>query len=293
MHAAGLEVSTVLHEGFGMSMDLMVQAMKIKVGNPLRKLVLLKLADNASDLGECWPSYQHIADQCEISKRSVMNHIEALCECGLIKKELRTGPKGNSSNVYQLNLRSAGDSPGGSANRSLPGATDSLPGAGDSPGGSAGAAPRISHSFEPVNEPVNEPIKHTGASAIASAPVRSAKQDYSPEFETAWQAYPKRAGGNSKAAAFKAWNARLKDGVKPEVMLAGVKRYAAFARATGSAGTQYVKQAASFFGPDRHFEESWQAPSAPGGGHNSTIARLSGLGRMSDDFGESGENLNF
>ena len=289
MHAAGLEVSTVLHEGFGMSMDLMVQAMKIKVGNPLRKLVLLKLADNASDLGECWPSYQHIADQCEISKRSVMNHIEALCECGLIKKELRTGPKGNSSNVYQLNLRSAGDSPGGSANRSLPGATDSLPGAGDSPGGSAGAAPRISHSFEPVNEP----IKHTGASAIASAPTRSAKQDYSPEFEKAWQAYPKRAGGNSKAAAFKAWNARLKDGVKPEVMLAGVKRYAAFARATGSAGTQYVKQAASFFGPDRHFEESWQAPSAPGGGHNSTIARLSGLGRMSDDFGESGENLNF
>lgn len=293
MHAAGMEVSTVLHEGFGMSMDLMVQAMKIKVGNPLRKLVLLKLADNASDLGECWPSYQHIADQCEISKRSVMNHIEALCECGLIKKELRTGPKGNSSNVYQLNLRSTGDSPGGSANRSLPGAGDSLPGAGDSPGGSAGAAPRISHSFEPVNEPVNEPIKHTGASAIASATARSAKQDYSSEFETAWQAYPKRAGGNSKAAAFKAWNARLKDGVKPEVMLAGVKRYAAYVRATGSAGTQYVKQAASFFGPDRHFEESWQAPSAPGGGHNGTIARLSGLGRMSDDFGESGENLNF
>ncbi|MDQ5184108.1 helix-turn-helix domain-containing protein [Klebsiella variicola subsp. variicola] len=258
-----------------MSMDLMVRAMKIKVGNPLRKLVLLKLADNASDLGECWPSYQHIADQCEISKRSVMNHIQALCECGLIKKELRTGPKGNSSNVYQLNLRSAGYSPGGSA----------------------GAAPRISHSFEPVNEPVNEPvdepIKNTGASAIASAPVRSAKQDYSPEFETAWQAYPKRAGGNSKSGAFKAWKARLKDGVKPEDMLAGVKRYAAYARATGSVGTQYVKQAASFFGPDRHFEESWQAPSAPGGGHNSTIARLSGLGRMSDDFGESGENLNF
>ncbi|MFK9990015.1 helix-turn-helix domain-containing protein [Klebsiella pneumoniae] len=276
-----------------MSMDLMVQAMKNKVGNPLRKLVLLKLADNASDLGECWPSYQHIADQCEISKRSVMNHIEALCECGLIKKELRTGPKGNSSNVYQLNLRSAGDSPGGSANRSLPGAGDSLPGAGDSPGGSAGAAPRISHSFEPVIESVNEPIKHTGASADASAPARSAKQDYSPEFETAWQDYPKRAGGNSKAAAWKAWKARLKDGVNPEAMLAGVKRYATYARATGSVGTQYVKQAATFFGPDRHFEESWQAPSAPGGGHNSTIARLSGLGRMSDDFGESGENLNF
>ncbi|VUT17371.1 hypothetical protein SB6413_02243 [Klebsiella pasteurii] len=268
-----------------MSMDLMVQAMKIRVGNPLRKLVLLKLADNASDLGECWPSYQHIADQCEISKRSVMNHIEALCESGLITKELRTGPKGNSSNVYQLNLRSAGDSPGGGANRSLYGAGDSPGSAGDSPGGGAGAAPRISHSFEPVNEPVNEPIKITGASAKASAPARPAKQDYSPEFETAWQAYPKRAGGNSKPGAFKAWKARLKDGVKPEDMLAGVKRYAAYARATGSVGTQFVKQATTFFGPDRHFEEAWQAPVAPGGGRSGVLP-VSGF--SDQDYGESG-----
>lgn len=127
-------------------MLLMAKAMTMKVGNPLRKLVLLKLADNASDLGECWPSYQHIADQCEISKRSVMNHIEALCEAGLVRKEYRPGPKGNSSNVYHLKLNGAGYSPGGSAG-------DSLPSAGDSPGGSAGAAPRTSHSFEPVNEP--------------------------------------------------------------------------------------------------------------------------------------------
>lgn len=119
-------------------MLLMAKAMTLKVGNPLRKLVLLKLADNASDLGECWPSYQHIADQCEISKRSVMNHIDALCEAGLVRKEYRPGPKGNSSNVYHLKLHGAGDS---------------LPSAGGSPGGSAGAAPRTSHSFEPVNEP--------------------------------------------------------------------------------------------------------------------------------------------
>ncbi|EKY4302963.1 helix-turn-helix domain-containing protein, partial [Salmonella enterica] len=102
-----------------MSMELMVKAMKIRVGNPLRKLVLIKLADNASDQGECWPSYQHIADQCEISKRSVMNHISALCECGLVKKVTRKGEKGNSSNIYLLRLDGAGDSPGGSANNSL------------------------------------------------------------------------------------------------------------------------------------------------------------------------------
>lgn len=243
-----------------MSMELMVKAMKVKVGNPLRKLVLLKLADNASDHGECWPSYQHIADQCEISKRSVMIHIDALCECGLVKKELRPGPKGNSSNVYRLDFSSAGDSLGGSA----------------------GAAPRISHSFEPVNESVKEP-KYNGSSDNHSEN-RSSKENYSNEFEKAWQAYPKRAGGNSKAAAWKAWKARIKDGVNTEAMLAGVNRYAGYVRATGSAGTQYVKQAATFFGPDRHFEEPWQAPSGAVSGRPGGLP-VSGFSEQ--DYGQS------
>ncbi|STH84514.1 helix-turn-helix domain-containing protein [Escherichia coli] len=264
-----------------MSMELMVKAMKIRVGNPLRKLVLIKLADNASDQGECWPSYQHIADQCEISKRSVMNHIAALCESGLVKKITRKGEKGNSSNIYLLHLDGAGDSLGGSANNSLSGAANSpgsagdslggsannsLSGAANSPGsagvalgGSAGDSPRTSHSFEPVKEPVNEPIA-VGASADESVRVRSNRPEYSPEFEQAWLAYPKRAGGNSKSAAFKAWKARLNEGVNPETMLEGVKRYAGWVSAMGNSGTQFVKQAVTFFGPDRHFEESWEVP---------------------------------
>lgn len=246
-----------------MSMELMVKAMKVRVGNPLRKLVLIKLADNASDQGECWPSYQHIADQCEISKRSVMNHIAALCESGLVKKVTRKGDKGNSSNIYRLHLDGAGNSLGGSANNSLPGEANSPGSAGHSPGGSAGDSPRTSHSFEPVNEPVNEP-KTIGASAEASARVRSTRLEYSPEFELAWQSYPARAGGNSKSAAFKAWKARLNEGVNPETMLEGVKRYAGWVSATGNSGTQFVKQAVTFFGPDRHFEESWVVPSVSG-----------------------------
>lgn len=151
-----------------MSMELMVKAMKTKVGNPLRKLVLIKLADNASDQGECWPSYQHIADQCEISKRSVMNHINTLCGAGLLRKEIRKGgPKGNSSNVYYLTLSGAVDSLGvvqqihqGSAAGSPPSAADSL-------GGSAGVAPRTSHSFESVNEPVTEPVATQAEAVVA------------------------------------------------------------------------------------------------------------------------------
>ncbi|MFZ4170923.1 hypothetical protein ACEV60_20025 [Enterobacter ludwigii] len=129
--------------------------------------------------------------------------------------------------------------------------------------------------------------KTSGASADASAQKRSSRDDYSPEFEQAWQVYPKRAGGNSRAAAFKAWKARLKDGVKPEAMLAGVQRYAAYVRATGSAGTQFVKQTATFFGPDLHFEEAWLTPSAPGGGR---AGMLPVSGFSDQDYGNSGNN---
>lgn len=157
-----------------MSMGLMVAAMKIRVGNPLRKLVLIKLADNASDMGECWPSYQHIADQCEISKRSVMNHITALCEAGLLRKEIRKGgPKGNSSNVYFLTLEGGSEPPAPGVVQQIHqgGAAGSPPSESPALGGSAGAAPRTSHSSEPVNEPVIEPIAPQASAKVATGQV--------------------------------------------------------------------------------------------------------------------------
>ncbi len=257
-----------------MSMELMVKAMKLKVGNPLRKLVLLKLADNANDQGECWPSYQHIADQCEIGRSTVKSHVRALEEMGMLRREYRRNGDQNQSNLFHLRLdekeykqpskSGAGAAPGQElpeVGQELPEVGQELPGGGSGAarGGGAGAAPRISHSVEPVNEPVNEP-NSIGTSAKAAEPSRTGKQDYSPEFETAWQAYPKRSGGNPKPSAWKAWSARIREGVKPADMLAGVQRYAGYITATGKAGTEYVKQAATFFGPDHHFAESWTAP---------------------------------
>lgn len=85
----------------------MVAAMASRVGNPLRKLVLIKLADQANDQGECWPSFAHIADQCEMSRRSVIGHIKALEGMGFLTTERRAGEKGNSSNVYHLHIHKA------------------------------------------------------------------------------------------------------------------------------------------------------------------------------------------
>jgi len=166
-----------------MSMELMVKAMKTKVGNPLRKLVLIKLADNASDQGECWPSYQHIADQCEIGRSTVKLHIRELEKAGLLRREYRRKGELNQSNVFHLSLDGGADPDLGG------GAGDNPPGAGDNPGGGAGAAPRTSHSSEPVKEP-----KPTVTS------------DTPEGFEQFWKLYPKKKGRKDAA---KAW-AKLK-----------------------------------------------------------------------------------
>ncbi len=85
-----------------MSMILMAKAMKMKVGNPLRKLVLIKLCDNANDEGECWPSIQNIAEQCEISKRSVIRHIQDLSSCGILSAQKRFVDAKQTSNIYTI-----------------------------------------------------------------------------------------------------------------------------------------------------------------------------------------------
>lgn len=126
----------------------MAKAMSIKVGNPLRKLVLIKLADNANDQGECWPSVPYIAEQCEISERSVQNHIQKLVKNGLVRIEERKSDNGlNRSNVYHLRLNSAG------ANAAPYGESPAPSGANGTPVSGANAAPRTSHSFEPVIDP--------------------------------------------------------------------------------------------------------------------------------------------
>ncbi|EMO1104655.1 TPA: helix-turn-helix domain-containing protein [Yersinia enterocolitica] len=248
-----------------MSMDLMVKAFKIPVGNPLRKLILVKLADNANDQGECWPSYGNIANLCECSKSAVKSHITALIEMGIVKKENRLGVnngKGNTSNVYYLNISNEIPVPPKSIapvpSESTPVFSSDLPVPPKSIAPVPSESTRISHSFEPVIESVIEP-NNTLAPSSDDAPAKRIKNDYSAEFETAWANYPKREGSNSKPAAFKCWNARIKEGVASEVLLAGVERYAKFCQAKGQTNTAYVMQATRFFGPGCEYENTWSA----------------------------------
>ncbi|WP_175803707.1 hypothetical protein [Burkholderia ambifaria] len=106
-------------------------------------------------------------------------------------------------------------------------------------------------------------VNRTKITSISTADA-SAKRDVVDEkFDEAWRQYPKREGSNSKQAAQRAWNARIREGIDPGVMVAAVVAYAAAMKAAGNIGTQYVKQASTFFGRDRHFEE-YAKPGAKG-----------------------------
>lgn len=164
-----------------MSMNLMAKAMNIKVGNPLRKLVLIKLADNANDNGECWPSYQHVADQCEVSRSTVKSHIRALEDMGLLKREFRRKGELNQSNVFYLTLDNAQQ------------IQPEL--------GGAGADPRTYHSFEPVNEPKNIKFERVRTKCEKSSD-RHEETDKAFE-EIFWCAGMRKAGKKNAASAFR------------------------------------------------------------------------------------------
>jgi hypothetical protein len=91
---------------------------------------------------------------------------------------------------------------------------------------------------------------------------RATPDGYSAEFEEAWRVYPKRPGANKKAS-FKAWSARIASGVEPQLMLTGSARYAAYCAANNT-DPQYIKQPATFFGPDHHYLSDWTPTNSTG-----------------------------
>lgn len=68
-----------------------------------RKMILLSLADNASDLGRCWPSQTTIAKRASISTRQLRDHIHTLVDDNWIAI-LSIGNGRGHSTEYSLNV---------------------------------------------------------------------------------------------------------------------------------------------------------------------------------------------
>lgn len=101
-----------------------------------------------------------------------------------------------------------------------------------------------------------------GQGIIKPTTAAKAASTYPPEFEAIWALYPRRDGDDPKPRALRAYRKRLKEGHTTDEIRAGVERYAAWVRSKGKEGTEHVKQAATFFGPDKSFREPWKDSSA-------------------------------
>ena len=86
------------------------------------------------------------------------------------------------------------------------------------------------------------------------------KIEYSPEFLELKEIYPRRINGNPWPRAFKAYNARIKEGYTHAEIKEGLARYAEVCDATGKTGSEFVLQAATFFGPDLRWEDEYEIP---------------------------------
>ena len=173
-----------------MSMRLMVQAMNCEVGNPARKLVLLKLADNANDDGICFPSYQYIADKCEMSKRSAISHIDDLIKMGFVTKKARKNKDGSSANLYLLHLEQ------GSEKSALGGENISLGSENFALGGSEKSAPITSHSFNLSINRVSDDENSANAERTDENKKTSKREKISVDYQGVMDAWNKVFNGS-------------------------------------------------------------------------------------------------
>lgn len=90
-----------------MSVNAIRWAYKQRCGSASAKAVLACLADFASDEGAAWPSLNAIAEQTELSRRSVIRAVGLLEENGFLDVERERTGAVNDRNTYRLNLSKA------------------------------------------------------------------------------------------------------------------------------------------------------------------------------------------
>lgn len=216
------------------------------------KIVLLALADNANDEGHCWPSITTLARKCGMDRRTVLRVISTLEDLRHLTRISHVGLT-NSYNVHPWRRDTSDSAPPVVYRHHTRGGTPRVPVADNH--GTRGGPPPIT-IIEPSIEPSLEP-----STRAREAKGRKVSRETDPEWFIEFKlAYPDRAGDQGWRKASKAANARFAEGHTPAELIAGARRYAAFIEATGKSATEYVKQAATFLGPDKPFLLPWKPP---------------------------------
>ncbi|WP_240910315.1 helix-turn-helix domain-containing protein [Pontivivens nitratireducens] len=207
-----------------MSGMALIWAANVKGLKPAAKIVLIQLADfHNKETGQCNPSAQRLADECEMGRATLFRHMTTLEECGFITRHARgDGDGGRGSNQYELHVditlgpsarpKGGAGSPNGLVSQNETGGNVSKK-RGKSLKGETGVVSNRDRNL--TNEPKKEP------------PSRGREAG---EAEKILAAYPPdRLRG--KAACLVQIEEAVKDGIASEDLLQAVQAYA-----TDSAG---------------------------------------------------------
>lgn len=253
-----------------MSIELITKAFKTKTANSTQKLILIKLADNANDDGQCFPSHRHIADQCQCTRRTVINAIKALEEQGLLtieeRRDFNSGQQ--KSNIYHLHLDGAGnlggmESDSGSDPEDSPPENSENGSEGDSPGSETGShlgVNNIHGGSEKYSQGEGEEYSHITVTSSnrqdnrqlnrqekVSKPAK--KSGYSEQFEKWWSIYPR------KTAKGAAWNRWKRDKLDSKVNELVEKLEQQNALQYAFTETQYIPNASTYLNQKRYDDE--------------------------------------
>ncbi len=225
-----------------------------------QRAILAVLVMHAGDDGTCFPSIPTICRASGLSRRMTIRTLSELEAKAMISRESRPprptlytvhpmhGAGGarctdGTVTVHDVHANSAPHAPERLKNGSL---NDSL---------SCDESPKTDRrDFPPLAK-----LPHNGRGRV-----------YPPEFEGAFGALPARHVPHPKAAAYSAWRARVREVEELFQLEAAADAYREDCERQGKAGTEFVMQAATFFGPG----ERWRpylgrkpvVVSAPGAG---------------------------
>ena len=221
-----------------MSLAAITWAWSLETNNPTQKLVLMALCDHVDEQGLCWPSVKLIAERSGCKRRTVQRHLRDLEQAGVIEAIPHYRDDGSqTSNRYRVIMSRGGDN----VTR------------GGVMGDMGGVSPVSPH--EPSVEPSDN--KQTMVDRWPTKPPKddSGHYRYPEPFERAWCEYPSRDGSNPKLGAYKAFRARVKSGDDPESMAKAAAHYRKHVQSREREGTEFVAQAATFWGPSEPWRE--------------------------------------
>lgn len=244
-----------------MSIDALNWAMKLELEKSSVKFVLVCLANRANDnTSLCFPSIKQLEEDTCQDRKTVIANLRALCQLGLIEDTSERVGATKQIIVYRIMVGSSPKIGTGTENGTVPvlesNSTVLHP---EQSRFSVETVPKTVHGIQRNPKNLSE-----NPNTERARPKKSSKRDEPPEFSELRSLYPSRSGDQGWPQALKACHARLGEGWTWQQMADGARRYAEHIRGKGDEGSQYVKAAKTFFGPDRHFLTPWKAPPSRG-----------------------------